>query len=207
MDMGDTINNVPEGYILNAHNEIVKKEQLRVFRSLEIGFNPLNHDFTILGFKKVSPKYEKGRKTKAEYKCPVFDEIIVDKVFTDVRENGVLKSLEITFSWYNEEGAIGLTKTETVKVYNVVEAETTERERRLKQIDYLVASAVGTPIESYVNAIFDHYYTQVEKYKSKGTNEFENAINAENGEMLNYLNIVVGANGETVKDSILNQIT
>lgn len=206
--MGNTINDVPEGYILNSNNDIVKKEQLRVFRSLEIGFNPLNHDFTILGFKKVSPKYEKGKKTKAEYKCPTFDEVIVDKVFKDIRENGVLKALEITFNWYNEEGEIGLTKKEIVKTYNIAEAETTERERRLKQIDYLVASAIGTPIESYVNDIFDHYYTQVEKYKSKGTKEFEDSINTENdATILNYLSIIVGANGETVKDSILNQIT
>lgn len=145
---------------------------LRVYRVLPKDQNPLISDFSILGFRKISPSYERGRKTQALYKCVDKDEIIVEKIFNDVRdESGTLTALEITFNWYNEDGEIGLSKTEQVKAFNKYQAETEERQRRERQIDYLVAGAKGTPIEASLNAVFDLLYNEVILYKEQGVND------------------------------------
>ena len=121
-----------------------------------------------MGFRKVSPSYERGRKTRSLYKCTENDEVIVEKIFEDVRdENGTLSGLQITFNWYNEDGEIGLTKTQQVKSFNKYQAETQERQRRERQIDYLVAGAKGTPIEANINMVFDFLYDEVMLYKEK----------------------------------------
>lgn len=145
--------------------------KLRVHRVLPESYDPLISDFTILGFRKQSPSYERGRKTKALYKCADKDEIIVEKIFNDVRDDsGVLNALEIQFNWYREDGSIGLTKTEQAKTLNKYQAETEERQRRERQIDYLIAGAKGTPIESNLAAVFDLLYDEVIYYKEQGMN-------------------------------------
>lgn len=143
--------------------------QLRVFRALPTGHDPLITDFTLLGFRKESPSYERGRKTRAIYKCATKEEIIVEKVFSDVfDENGVLKGIEVNFKWHNEDGEVGLEKTEVVRKFNKYEAETEMRKRRERQIDYLVAGAKGTPIEASLDAVFNMLYAEVILYKEQG---------------------------------------
>lgn len=154
--------------IVDAHDG-KPTSPLRVYRVLPEMLDPLISDFTILGFRKISPSYERGRKTRAVYKCVNKDEIIVEKVFSDVfDEDGILSGVEITFNWYNEEGEIGLTKTELARSYNKYEAETEMRKRRERQIDYLVAGAKGTPIEASLNEVFSKFYNEVMVYKDQG---------------------------------------
>jgi len=188
---------------------------LRIYRHVPLSYNEYDIqaiDFTTIGLKKSSPSYDKGRKTKAYYLSPVDEALTVEKIFSDVVDvNGKLIGLQVQFNWYNEDSTVGLTKTEIVKELNRYEAETIKRKRRERIIDYLVAGAEGTPIEPYVNAIFDHYYEQVDKYKQKGTEEFLTAINGETDQtILAYLAIelpVSGGGTVTVKQSILGQIT
>lgn len=186
---------------------------LRVFRVLPADQNPLIADFSILGFRKESPSYERGRKTQALYKCVDKEEIIVEKIFNDIRdENGRLTAVQVTFNWYDEDDNISLTKTEIVRKYNKYEAETEERKRRERQIDYLVAGAKDTPIESYINTVFSHYYDEQMVYKQKGTDEFSNAILTETDPtILMILGIEVPRGDDpskliSVKNSILYQL-
>jgi len=141
---------------------------LRVYRVLPKDSNPLISDFSLLGLRKESPSYERGRKTRAVYKCVEKEEVVVEKIFNDVRnENGTLTGIEVTFNWYNEDNEIGLSKTEIVRKYNKYEAETEERKRRGRQTDYLVAGAKGTPIEASINAVFDMLFNEVQVYEQK----------------------------------------
>jgi hypothetical protein len=159
---------IPEGYIQNNQGDYVKSNRLRVYRVLATEQDALISDFTILGFKKLSPRYDRGRKVKAEYRCPTANEMIVEKIFTDVRDsNGTIEALEITFNWFDESNNIGLTKTETVKRYNKYQAETEERQRRERQLDFLIASARSTPFESFIGALFLHYKAEIQNYKEE----------------------------------------
>lgn len=146
--------------------------RLRVHRVLPLGQNALISDFTILGFKKESPSYNRGRKTQSLYLSEEENDLIVKKMFTDIRDSaGTLTALQVKFDFYSEDGTVGVTKTEVVKRYNKYEAETEERKRRERQIDYLVAGAKGTPIEANINAVFDFLYEEVLIYKEKANSQ------------------------------------
>lgn len=154
---------------------------LRIYRVLDPGSNPLISDFSILGFRKTAPHYDRGRKIKAEYWCVEKDEVIVEKIFKDVRdeETGRLIALQVTFNWYDENNQIGLTKTEIVKELNKAQAETIERQRRERSIDFLISEARYTENEPYVTMLMLHYETEINHYKSKAANDFNTAMENE----------------------------
>lgn len=175
-------------------------------------------DFTILGFRKQSPSYDKGRKVASRYwhdeKAGNVAEdglLVVEKIFSDIKdEDGNLIGIAINFNWYQRDGEVGVSKVETAVTFNKYAAATEMRKRRGRQIDYLVAGAIGTPLEPYVNLIFDHYYEEALKYREKGTSEFAEAINSEtNQQIVQLLGIEVAPDkypGYTLKHSLLAQI-
>ena len=167
--MGDAVMSIGEGFILNSDGEEVEAKLLRVFRVLSPEQKPLTTDFSLLGFNKVSPSYDKGRKTKAQYKCPTKDELIVEKLFSDVFDSeGLLSGIQVTFNWYCEDDTLGLTKTEIVKRFNKYEAETEERKRRYRQFDYLRASVKNTPYEPYIAILIGYFQLEIDAYKNDG---------------------------------------
>ena len=139
--------------------------------------------------------------------------LAVEKIFSDIIDpnDGSLVGIAINFVWYDHDGNIGESKTETTVSLNKYAAATELRKRRGRQIDYLVAGAIGTPLEPYVNMIFEHYYEEALKYREKGTSEFADAINNEtNAQILGLLGIEVAPQthpGYTLKMSMLSQIS
>jgi len=165
---------------------------LRIFRVLDPEVNPLIHDFTILGFRKMSPTYERGRKTSSLY------------------------MLQVTFNWYDEENQITLTKTEIVKSFNKYEAQTEERKRRERQLDYMIASGKDTPIEPHIDTIFKHYSYQEQQYRTHGALDLAVDMKAETDPtilgILNIQTIPPGVHpywpsGCTVMQGIIYQVT
>lgn len=156
-------------------NEIIIDDDLRIFRYINKDFDPLITDFSIIGLKKETPVYERGRKMSATY-LDSSNNIVVEKIFTDIRDISTnrLMSLQVTFNWYNEIGNIGLTKTDIVKSFNSSQAKTMERKRRERQIDFLEAIVEGTPIESSVIAIITKYQKEITKYVQHGLSELLN---------------------------------
>lgn len=154
---------------------------LRIFRALDKSADPLTSDFSILGFRKKAPHYDRGRKIKAEYWCVNKDEVIVEKIFHDIRdpETGRLTDLQVTFNWYNENNDIALTKTEIVKELNKAQSETIERQRRERAIDFLISEARYTPNEPYVTMLMLHYETQINHFKTKAADDFSSAMENE----------------------------
>lgn len=199
---------------------VLEDDDLRIWRILSPLVNPLKVDFTILGFRKISPNYDRGRKVKAEYRCIATGDLVIEKVFTDKIDisTGRVSGLEITFNWYKQDGSIGITKTEEVKEYNRFESETLQRRRREKQLDYLVGSAKGTPIEPYVGVVFASFAVQEQKYITHASPDLAQDLSAamqddspENAQLYSILNIDVPRNDsptQTIKlgDSILYQI-
>ena len=168
--------------------------RLRVHRVLPMSQDPLISDFTILGFRKIAPYYDRGIKYKAEYKCADKDELIVEKIFTDIRDpvTGRLTDLQILFNYYCEDGTVGLSKTELAKSYNKAQAETEERKRRERSLDFLISEARHTPLEPIMNAIINHYHDEQLLYKEKGSSEFADALNSETDPTISsYLSIKV----------------
>lgn len=165
-------------------------------------------DFSLLGFRKMSPSYDRGKKTRALYKCINKDEIIVEKVFNDVRnQKGILSALSVTFNWYDENNEIALTKTEEVKQYNIFEAETEERKRRYRQFDYLRASVKGTPHEPYIAALINHYQWQIDAYKNDGLYTLNTDMLNETDPMINaILNAPVARNDGLGATTVLKSI-
>lgn len=191
---------------------------LRVHRVMPLDSDPLITDFTILGFRKESPSYDRGRKTQSRYLCLSTTEEIVVKTFSDVRDvQGTLSGLQVEFKYYDESGAVALTKTEIVKNYNKYEAQTEERKRRERQLDYMIASGKNTPIEPYIDIIFGHYAIQEQQYRTHGSSHLADAIKNETDQnilgILGIMTIPVEANhpdwpnGCTVGQGIIYQIT
>ena len=197
-----------EGQIINSRGNSVDKNDLKIFRVLQPQLNPLNSDFTILGLKKISPDYDKGRKTSAKYMDN--DEIVVEKVFSDVvDESGLLIGLEITFNFYTEEGVVGESKTEIVKHYNTTEAEEEYEKRRRRQIRFLKAAAKSKPgFGPYVDLLFAHFSQQIEAYKDPGTNDFKISMeNEADATMRTILDTVFDPQtGATVQQLIIAEL-
>lgn len=203
------------GVIEEIPVSVYDPKRLRVHRVLPMGNDPLISDFTILGFRKIAPYYDRGVKYKAVYKCATHDEVIVEKVFTDIRDSvtGVLTDLQILFNFYCEDGTIGASKTEISKSYNAAQAETEERKRRERAIDFLISEARHTPLEPLMDAIFSHYQNEQLFYKEKASTSFADAINAETDPtMLDYLATQVPFSSDPtnytidIKSAILYQI-
>ena len=165
-------------------------------------------DFTLVGLTKASPKYDKGKKMFAAYYADREQtKIVVKKSFSDAFEDGKMVGLHITFEFFDENGEVGFSKTE-FKPLNTSEVASLLRKRRQRAIDYLRASSIGTPIERYVVIILKHYKNEIELYVQGATDDFENALNNEQSEQIAaLLNIVVSADGRTVKDNIKHQIS
>ncbi len=187
---------------------------LRVFRALPKDLDPLTSDFTILGFRKKAPHYDRGRKVRAEYWCVDKDEVIVEKIFDDIRdeENGRLTDLQVTFNWYDEDGNIGLSKTEIVKELNKAQSETIERQRRERSIDFLISEARYTPNEPYVTMLMLHYETEINHFKTKAADDFASALNNETDPTILAIlsaRVPFASNNDytvPIKESILYQI-
>ena len=201
-----------DNYVSNHEAQAVY--DLRIFRALPKSSDPLISDFSILGFRKRAPHYDRGRKIKAEYWCVNKDEVIVEKIFNDVRDpvTGRLTALEITFNWYNENNEIGLTKTEIVKELNKAQAETIERQRRERSIDFLMSEARYTPNEPYITMLMLHYETQINHFKSKAADDFAQALETETDPTINAIlgsRVPFASNHMytvPIKESILYQI-
>ena len=171
--------------------------------------DPTQIDFTIIGLRKETPKYEKGRKTACQYFFG--DTLAVAKTFTDVIEEDQLVGIEIVFTWYNLEGNVKATKAERAVTFNKYSALTEQRKRRERAVDYLVAGSVDTPLETYVALIFEHYRVQIQTFISTGSSVFQEAIQSEaNPQISQLLGIEVAPEkypGFTLAMSMLGQIT
>lgn len=173
--------------------------------------DPTRIDFTIIGLRKETPKYDKGRKTSCQYFHPESGKLAVEKTFSDILEGGDLSAIEILFTWYDNRGEVKIAKVERAITFNKYSAMTENRKRRSRAVDYLVAGSVGTPLESYVAMIFDHYQTQIQNFVATGSDSFQSAIvNETNPQIKALLGIQVAPQthpGYTLQMSMLGQIT
>lgn len=114
--------------------------------------------------------------------------------------------LQLTFEWADLKGNVGLSKVE-FKPLNFVEVAKIEKANRDRTMIYFQASAKGTPVESFVNAILKHYKEQIDLWIYNNTSDWLDAIESEpkNSEIYQYLNIPL-KESFTVKDSIKLQI-
>ncbi len=112
-------------------------------------------------------------------------------------------------NWYNEDESIAFSKT-TVNPFSAKDAAKKLKDIRETQILYLQnpeAEYVNPTVKEYIDILFNHYKSEVSDYILSGNNTFLNAINNEtNEQILQILNAVL-ADGKTVKESILYQIT
>jgi len=175
----------------------VEEFPLRIYRAVSKNYTHdyiMNEvDFSILGFRKMSPYYDRGRKRSAEYWCADKDEIIVRKTFSDVLdENGKLIELKVLFEWFKENGEVGLSKTQIVERYSKSKARTVLRERRYRAMDFLESEAEGTPLEPIMEYLTTLFHNEIEKWKSHNSDVFKEALfNTTDPTAQAYLNIQV----------------
>lgn len=163
---------------INSLGNNVRKDQLRVYRSLQPELDARTHDFTILGFRKLSPKYDRGRKIEARYLCASGDDLIVRKIFRDERDpqTGRLTGLLIDFEFMTEDDKVGLSYTEKVKSFNEWESATEERKRRERQRDFLIAEGIRSGASSHFDLMFTFHKLEIDKYIGTGSDAWANAI-------------------------------
>lgn len=187
---------------------------LRIKRYILPDVDVENFDFTLLSsINKANPSFYKGRKTSSKY-FGEDNELVAQKFFEDIVEDGNIVSLGMKIEWYNDDDSVGLTKEQVIKNYNKAEVKILLRKRRTRIIDYLIAASEGTPIETDVNEILKHYKTEIDLYIYNDTSDFVDGINNEtDNTILGYLNRIIAPpteeypTGETVKDGILEQIS
>jgi len=160
---------------------------LKIYNFIHPDLDHRTTDFTIVGLKKSSPRYDRGRKVEADYIDPETKKMVVRKVFTDQRdvETGILTGLLIDFEWYKENGEVGDTKTELVKEYNEWEAETIERQRRQKQKDFLVREGKRSGAEAYMTMLLHYFSEQISDYIALGSNAWAEALKAHMPKFIN----------------------
>lgn len=184
-------------------------DQLRIYDILEhLPTLPVVEyfDFTTIGLRTETPVYgRKGVKESASYTKDGLE--IVRKTFI-YEEDGVW----IFFYWFDKNGDIGVEKVE-FKPLNIVELHKVNKTNRDRTITYLQASAIGTPIENFVNELLKEYKEEVDLFVYNDTDDFINAVQNESRQpFLTYLNIVIQPpnenypTGKTVRDSIIEQI-
>jgi len=152
------------------------------------------------------PEHVKGVLTAVNY-YGLKDELVVKESISDIVENGEFVGIATKIDWYDTEGNVGITRTICHRMDIVGRFEYLIDKRR-REISYLQAYSVGTPIEQYVLTLLKHYKNEVELFIQNGAVDFQNAINAEtDSAILSILNKKVNKQGDTVKDTILDQIT
>ncbi len=136
--------------------------------------------------------------------CPA-----VERLYSLVWENDILAAEQVIMNWYNEDESIAFSKT-TVNPFSAKDAAKKLKDIRETQILYLQnpeAEYVNPTVKEYIDVLFGHYKSEVSDYILSGNDAFLNAINNEtNEQILQILNAVL-ADGKTVKESILYQIT
>lgn len=152
-------------------------------------------------------EYAKGSvKTKTEY-LGHGDEVVVKNLYSDIMQNGVFVGVKILHQWIANDGSVGKELEEDV-IMNKGVAFDYLRKRRQRLISYLQITANGTPIETHVATVLRFYKNEIELFIQGKTTDFEDKVNAETDKnIVPLLAIVLDAEGKTVKDAILEQIT
>lgn len=168
------------------------------------------------GITKGEPEFVKGTKIKTEFYSDEKENVVVRQTYTDVLdENGFLVGIDMKIEWLDEMGNPALFKTVTNSL-PISSASEEIRSRRKRQINYLQEAGTRLGVKQYIDMLFGFYSAQVvsgktlnflNNYIENGSKEFEMAIKAEtNAQILAILGVKL-PDGETVKDSILKQIT
>ena len=168
------------------------------------------------GITKGEPEFIKGVKIKTEFYSESKDNVVVRQSYEDVLdENGFLTGISMKIEWLDEMDNPALFKTITNSL-PISSASEEIRSRRKRQINYLQEGGTRLGVKQYIDLLFGFYSSKLvgkltinllNSYIENGTKDFENAIKAEtNEQILQILNSPL-PDGETVKDSILKQIT
>ena len=125
--------------------------------------------------------------------------------YEDVLKDGSIVKIKKTVQYYNEDDSIYCSKVEYELVRN---EDKLKRSRSQAAYDYLRNSSKGTPVEPFVNAILEHYASQISLWLLGSKNALLDAIDKEtDAKMIGYLNLVVNlASGKKVKDTIFEQV-
>lgn len=188
------------------NNGKLKDNQLRIYADvLEHLASPVqveSFDFTTSGLITQPTKYGIGGVKDLQEYFNEDGEWVVRKRF-----NYYKTGLELTFEWADLEGNVGLSKKE-FRPLNFVEVAKIERANRERTMIYFQASAKGTPVEKFVNAILRHYKEKIDLWVYNNTNDWIDAIDSEpkTSEIYQYLNIQLKPSF-TVSDSIKIQIS
>jgi len=195
-----------EGVIFYINN----RRELRIYELLKnMSYIPLieHFDFTTIGLRTETPVYGNGG-VKISSSYTMNGNEVVKKLFSYV-DDGVW----VEIVWMKKDGSTGIKKT-IFKPLNIVEIHKINKSNRDRTITYLQASAIGTPIENYVNDILKFCKNEIDLFIYNNTDDFKEKIeNTILEPYRTYLNdIIVEApseqypTGKTVKDSILQQI-
>lgn len=174
-----------------------------------------NVEIGILGLTKKPWLYERGKKTTRDYLDS--DDNLVCQIRCEYIEDdlGHITNVNKFIDFYTNEGTVGMTK-DVSKEYTSRELKKLNREVRQNQIDHLEAVGEEAPaVAPILNAIFDHYESDVDSYILRNGTGFEDAIRDEaNPTITAYLNIVVEPAEVreddidlTIRGGILYQIT
>ena len=183
-----------------------------------------------LGLTPQAWKFTRGRKTIREYLDDNSDvKVTVEYTYTMSDGDRVTTPVTKTIKWYKNDGSVGLEKVRNL-TYSVKDLKKIHREIRQGRVDYMVgageelATVALTLPEPYktsftqaaqsVDTILDHYEVEINHYISRGTTEWEDAVNNETDPTIStLLDLMVRppdaefVAGLTIKQTILHQLT
>lgn len=173
----------------------------------------LGMDYNHKGLIKENPGVEAGGRKKDQlFSAPIavlddpadFAEA-VRITFTDIVEGGILTSVSALVEVCNDDGTVEYSKTEIQKINNL---EKFMIARYNRAYTYLRNSSKGTPIEGLINAILEHYQSEISAWLLGDPQKFIDAKNNETDPtIVAYLETVIDGASKTVNDALTEQLT
>ena len=185
-------------------------------------------DFSLLGLNATPWEFSRGARTVRKYTDDNGDLVVSDNYTYTMDDGRTVSAITRNIEWFNGDGSVGKTKNVTSAISRKKLKEL-NRLFRQGRMDYLEASAEEfrdvadlspepyktqyNQIADSIDVLFDHYADVVLKYISRGTMEFEDAVENETDPTILAIHAIPTAppstqfpSGLTVRTSILYQL-
>ena len=152
----------------------VEPEFLILWRVQPPSMDTFISDFRLLGLRKVRGPRASGRKPWTRYYHG--QDLVVEVVFSDVRDGGTLTGISAVFNWYREDGTIGETKTELVERFTPSERQAEVRKRREHRVKDVFDKAAT---RAEVSNVLSYYMNELAQFEKFGVSRIRQAMDNE----------------------------
>lgn len=117
------------------------------------------------------PVYDRGRKVSVSYFADkAMTDLVVSKSFQDEMTEGNLSGLLIDFSWFNEDGSVGLRKS-VFKPLSSIDSQEHLKKRRARALATILSDAIRSGQSRFIGMLFSHYSDELSSWEFSGESQ------------------------------------